>query len=125
VTASTVTSTPGDQARPRADGRGRANVELRRARLRLLSPSGSSRPMSRQELADAVNAHVYQATGRRKVIDASYIGALERGKYRWPGVHYRHALRVVLGADSDAQLGLFIVRRNPADWAFLTNSHTE
>lgn len=37
-----------------------ANVLLAAARRRLPSPSGSGRPMSRQELAEAVNAWLWQ-----------------------------------------------------------------
>jgi hypothetical protein len=36
------------------------NDLIRQARLALRSPSGSGRPMSRQELAEAVNAWVYE-----------------------------------------------------------------
>lgn len=91
------------------------NRLLRQARLRLLSPSGSGRPMTRQELADAVNAHVFRATGRYACTDAHYIGRLERGQRRWPGDHYRLGLRAALGVDTDAELGLYIARRNPFD----------
>ncbi|MEU8024202.1 hypothetical protein AB0B88_18515 [Micromonospora haikouensis] len=67
------------------------NNLLRAARLTLPSPSGSGRPMSRQELADAVNTHTH--TGRRSTADARYIGKLERGERRWPFEPNRTALR--------------------------------
>lgn len=85
---------------------------LRRARLRLLSPSGSGRPMSRQELAEAVNAYLWRVHGVRDRLDETDIGKLERGVHRWPGALRREALRAVLGASSDAELGLFIIRRS-------------
>jgi hypothetical protein len=91
------------------------NQLLRRARLRLPSPSGSGRPMSRQELADAVNAQVFTTTGRVVCIDAHYIGKLERGQRRWPNADYRLGLRAALGAASDAELGLYITRRPTAE----------
>lgn len=87
------------------------NHRLRRARLRLLSPSGSGRPLSRQELAEAVNAEVHASTGRTVTLDGSYVGRLERSAHRWPGAIYRQAFRTVLGATSDAELGFFILRR--------------
>ena len=71
--------------------------------------------MTRQELADAVNAHVLHATGRYACTDAHYIGRLERGQRRWPGADYRLGLRAALGAETDAELGLYIVRRNQFD----------
>jgi hypothetical protein len=40
----------------RSQGSPEPNDRLRAARLRIASPSGSGRPMSRQELADEINA---------------------------------------------------------------------
>ena len=91
------------------------NRLLRQARLRLQSPSGSCRPMSRQELADAVNAFVFEATGRIVCLDAHQVGRLERGQRHWPCADYRLGSRVVLGIATDAELGFYIARRNPAD----------
>lgn len=93
----------------------RKNHLLRRARLARRSPSGSGRPMSRQELAEAVNALIYATTGRRVALDGNYIGKLERGRYRWPYAHHRAGLRAVLGAERDADLGLYITRRDTDD----------
>jgi hypothetical protein len=61
--------------------------------------------MSRPELADLVNAAVHQATDRPGCLDAPYIGKLERGEVRWPGARYREALRTILNAGSDHDLG--------------------
>ena len=66
--------------------------------------------MSRQELAEAVNAHVFEHTGRVVCVDGCYIGRLERGKSWWPSPDYRAALRAVLGVATDAELGF---RRSP------------
>jgi hypothetical protein len=61
--------------------------------------------MSRQELAEAVNAHVHRTTGRVSAMDAHYVGRLERGLRRYPTADYRAAFRAVLGAGSDSELG--------------------
>lgn len=91
------------------------NHQLRAAREALLSPSGSGRPMSRQELADACNAELdrrYEAQGRRSRwagLTEKTIGALERGEIHWPNEDYRVALCTVLGAN-ERSLGLYIDR---------------
>ena len=89
------------------------NERLRQARLVLVSPSGSGRPLSRQELADLVNEHLTSSGLRHTFLDATYIGKLERGKHRWPQRAYRDAFRVVLGVQRDADLGFYIRRRQP------------
>lgn len=61
--------------------------------------------MTRQELAEAVNAEVYRLTEKVTEIDANHIGKWERGDIRWPAAHYRHALRRVLDVDTDLELG--------------------
>jgi hypothetical protein len=68
--------------------------------------------MSRQELAEAVNAWLFAKSGgeRESHLDETYIGKLERGEHRWPTERYRAALRGVLGASTDAELGLHINR---------------
>ncbi len=71
--------------------------------------------MSRQELADAVNAYAYRRTGRRVAVDARYVGKLERGEHRWPYEHCRTALREVLGKSTDAELGFFIIHGHATD----------
>jgi hypothetical protein len=91
------------------------NDKLRKARISRLSPTGSGRPLSRQELADAVNAELARRGVRHAAIDAGHIGKFERGRHRWPQQIYRDALRIVLNVGSDADLGFFITRgrQNP------------
>lgn len=91
------------------------NDQLRSARKAMLSPSGSRRPMSRQELADGCNAELnrrYEAQGRRPRwagMTEKTIGTLERGEIRWPNEDYRRALCAVLKSD-EPSLGLYIDR---------------
>lgn len=95
---------------------GQPNDLLREARERKPSASVPTRPMSRQELADAVNAHVFESTGKVVCLDDNYLGKLERGVHRWPGANYRAAFRAVLGADCDADLGFYRRRERPVVW---------
>ena len=98
-------------AAERSDRTQHPNHLLRRARLRLPSPRNSSR----QELAEAVNAHVFDAIGRLVSMDAHYVGRLERGQRRWPGADYRSGLRAVLGVATDAEIGFYLTRRTASD----------
>ena len=89
------------------------NDRLRRAREHE-SPNASSQPLSRQELAELVNAWVYDNTTPRRVIatEANYVGQLERGRIRWPQDPDRRAgFRPVLCAATDAELGFRRPRR--------------
>jgi tetratricopeptide (TPR) repeat protein len=91
------------------------NELLSGARRRLTSPSGSGRPMSRQELADLVNQFLHGVESsypRLGGIDSKYIGKLERGTYRWPNELYRRAFRQVLNVGTDAELGFYVVRQS-------------
>lgn len=74
------------------------NGALRRARERT--------GLTRAELADRVARHVYEQSAQVAAIDAHYVAKLERGVIRRPGHAYRDALRAVLGAEIDAELGL-------------------
>lgn len=67
--------------------------------------------MSRSELAEAVNAHIWATTGSRRVLDNDMISRYERGLNRWPNADYRAGLCAVLGATSDSELGFFPTRR--------------
>ena len=98
------------------------NDLLRAARLRLPSPSGSGRPMSRQELAEAVNAYLWDRYQQRENLSANDIGKLERGVTRWPGRRRREAFRSVLHAKTDAEIGFFIIRGWTASHASTTSS---
>lgn len=86
------------------------NTRLRAARLAMQSPSGSGRPLSRQELAELVNVELAARGIRYAALDAGHVGKYERGEHRWPQRAYRDGLRAVLGAASDAELGFYIVR---------------
>jgi hypothetical protein len=88
-----------------------ANELLRGARLRTLSPSGSGLPMSRQELAEAVNAYLSETYDLNVHLDENDIGKLERGENRWPREKRREAFRAILHA-TDAELGFYIYRRS-------------
>ncbi|WP_219419407.1 tetratricopeptide repeat protein [Pseudonocardia nigra] len=81
------------------------NVDLRAARLARPSMRIPGQPLSRAEVAELVAAEVFRRTGREVPVDAHYVAKLERGAIRWPGRHYREALRAVLGAADDAELG--------------------
>jgi hypothetical protein len=87
------------------------NTKLIDARVRTKSPTGSGRPMSRQELAEAVNAWQWSRYERDDRLDETDIGKLERGEIRWPGRTRREGFRAVLGATNDAELGFFRTRR--------------
>ena len=75
----------------------------------MTSPTGSGRVMSRQEVAEAVNAWIWEHQKRRTHLDGAYIGKLERGEVRWPLTHVRAGLRGVFGADDDASIGLYVL----------------
>ncbi|MGQ0776125.1 MAG: XRE family transcriptional regulator, partial [Pseudonocardiales bacterium] len=92
------------------------NDQLRAAREQVESPSATGACLSRQELAELVNAWVFEHTEDHRVVelDASYVAKLERGVIRWPREPERRAgFRAVLGAKTDAELGFHQPRRNP------------
>lgn len=82
-----------------------ANEKLREARERTASPADPDACLSRQELAELVNAWVWEHHHKIVAASANYIGQLERGKVRWPGKLYREALRAIFGVSTDATLG--------------------
>ncbi|MFI9640888.1 hypothetical protein ACIG87_12610 [Micromonospora sp. NPDC051925] len=65
--------------------------------------------MSRQEVAEAVNAWIWENQQRCTHLDGKYVGKLERGEVRWPLAHVRAGLRGVFGVDSDASIGLYVI----------------
>lgn len=86
------------------------NAALRAARERLPSSRTPGGHLTRAELADAVNRHLWVTTNIKYELDDHLIGKWERGAVRWPIGPYRAALRAVLGADTDDELGF----RRPA-----------
>src|SRR5882757_6809403 len=86
------------------------NLLLTQARRRLRSPSGSGRILSRQELAETVNAYLWETHELREHLDETYVGHLEQGRNRWPRKQRREAFRHVLGAATDAEIGFYIIR---------------
>jgi len=88
-----------------------SNMKLIAARLRLMSPSGSGEPMSTQEVADGMNAYLWEEyrKGRMSpkptVLDHRFVSAYEAGRFWWPSPHYRRAFRTVLRVATDAELG--------------------
>lgn len=88
-----------------------ANDHLRLRRESTPSPSGSGLPMSRRELAEAVNQYIWRTTGREVHLDVDTLRRYENGQPRWPGADYRNGLRAVLGVGSDADLGFHPTRR--------------
>lgn len=92
------------------------NDLLRRARESTESSRTPGEPLTRAELAEQVNAWIYDNTTPRRIaeLDGNYIGKLERGTIRWPQEDYRAGLRAVLGARTDAELGFRRPRRSTA-----------
>ncbi|MGH3866604.1 MAG: hypothetical protein ACRDQ4_10795 [Pseudonocardiaceae bacterium] len=82
------------------------NVAFRRARR--------TRALTQAQLAAKAAELVEQATERGCGIDADYISKVERGEIRWPSAAYRAAFRTLLGATSDADLGLYCPRSTDA-----------
>src|SRR5690349_8372650 len=82
-----------------------------------MSPTGSGHPMSRQELAEAVNAWQWHAHGIEDRLDETDIGRLERGENHWPRRTRREGFCAVLDIGSDADLGFYRHRqtRPPRD----------
>jgi hypothetical protein len=89
------------------------NVLFRAARQRLTSPSDALRPMSRQELADAVNSYLRHEHGVHAGLDQDDIGRIERGYTRWPASRRRLGFREVLGASTEDELGFHPLHRGP------------
>ncbi|MBE1878765.1 XRE family transcriptional regulator [Myceligenerans pegani] len=63
--------------------------------------------MSRAEVVEAVNLHLWETTGTHSGFTVSTYAKYERGIARWPGREYRDALRAVLGVQQDADLGFY------------------
>ncbi|MBF6355546.1 XRE family transcriptional regulator [Nocardia higoensis] len=89
------------------------NRKLQQRREATPSPVVAGQPMSRAELAEAVNDYLWRVDGQRSDLDAHAIARYERGAVRWPGAHYRRAMCAVLHA-TERELG-FTARRHRAD----------
>ena len=87
-----------------------ANDLLRAARQRTASLTSPDMCLSRQELAELVNAWVRDHHEKMVEHSANYIGQLECGKIRWPSKVSREALRAILGVSTDAALGFINAR---------------
>ncbi|MEQ4726034.1 hypothetical protein [Nonomuraea sp. B19D2] len=87
------------------------NLRLQQARERLPSPADPGEHASRQELADLVNAWLFENRQRQGGLSQEYVGKLERGEVRWPNRDYREAFRTILGAEHDRDLGFTRSRR--------------
>ncbi len=104
------------------------------ARLRLSSPSGSGEPMSVQEVAEGMNAYLWQEYLREKdqlkpppqptVLDYRFVCGYEAGRHRWPSRQYRAAFRHVLQASTDAALGFRPDRRHRTPSAVNTHERS-
>ena len=84
------------------------NEHLRFAREQFPSRRAPGERLSRQELAELVNQWIHDHGGERVELDENYIGKLERGVIRWPNPRYRQALRAILRASTDGQLGFYL-----------------
>ncbi|MBN1171136.1 MAG: hypothetical protein JXA67_03090 [Micromonosporaceae bacterium] len=91
------------------------NDRLRRARLAHPSPTAPEQPMSRQELAEAVNAYLHATTGKIFSMNSAHVAKFELGEYHWPREYYREAFRAILGAERDSDLGFAPIRRATDD----------
>lgn len=89
------------------------NEKLRAAREALPSRTVLGEPMRRGELAEAVNAYLWEASNKRRRynLDDHTIGRYERGEIHWPSEPYRRGLRAVLNVSTDAELGFWPTRR--------------
>lgn len=68
------------------------------------------------QVAELVVQWLWEHRRQHALMDADHVGRIERGLITWPGGNYRAALRAVLNASSDAELGLYSKRtaRSPS-----------
>ena len=88
-----------------------ANEKLRAARERTASPTNPEECLSRQELAELVNAWIWEHYHTVVEASANWVGKLEQGIIRWPGKLYREALRAIFSVSTDSALGFVNTRR--------------
>lgn len=79
------------------DDRSQSNVLLTHARV--------AHGLTQQELAEAVSTAHSRLFGSEAAIDANHVSKLERGVIARPNRRYREALRAVLHATTDTELG--------------------
>ncbi|MBV8541542.1 MAG: XRE family transcriptional regulator [Pseudonocardiales bacterium] len=91
-----------------------ANDRLRVARRRTASLTHPGECLTRQELAELVNAWVWDHRHTKVEATANYIGKLEQGVIRWPGTLYREAFRAIFGVSTDSELGFVNARSRRA-----------
>ncbi|TDO51555.1 hypothetical protein EV643_103294 [Kribbella sp. VKM Ac-2527] len=85
--------------------RGEAVAERERQPNRLLRAARAG--LSQSALAEQINAEIYRSTGRVAAVTSKSVSDWERGWYSWPSADVRSALRRILGAATDAELGFF------------------
>ncbi|MGH3871520.1 MAG: XRE family transcriptional regulator [Pseudonocardiaceae bacterium] len=88
-----------------------ANERFRAARERTASLAYPEDCLSRQELAELVNAWIWDHHHKVVELSGNYIGKLEQGVIRWPGKIYREALRAILSVSTDTALGFVNTQR--------------
>lgn len=88
------------------------NTLLLGARLRRKSEKTPGACMTRDELAEAVNAYIHARDPRMNPLNFRSIAYYEQGRTRWPGELIREAMRAVLEVGSDAELGFRQRRRS-------------
>jgi hypothetical protein len=82
------------------------NEIFRRRREALTSRWDPGAAMSHSELAEVANEYLAR-TGRDNFLDAATINRYERGQIHYPRADRREALRAVMGAATDADLGFY------------------
>ena len=113
VSVAAVTDRARLRTLPRGGRRGRAQRSATPGAGAHRVPHVTGEALSRQELAELVNAWVFEHQARVIELDANYIGKLEQGTIRWPREPDRRtAFRAVLGVDTDAELGFRCPRRS-------------
>jgi hypothetical protein len=87
-----------------------SNNQFREARARTASLTHPKEGLSRQELAELVNAWIWKHHNTEVDFDRNYIGKIEQGVIRWPGAMCREAFREILSVSDDAELGFVNAR---------------
>jgi len=87
-----------------------SNKQFREARARTASLTHPKEGLSRQELAELVNAWIWKHHRTTVDFDRNYIGKIEQGVIRWPGTMCREAFREILSVSDDAGLGFVNAR---------------